>query len=228
MSVSEDRTVQPAPAASAPASGIADPGPLGLAAFALTTFLLSARNAGWMTSTTGNAFLTFALAYGGLAQLLAAMWEFRKGNVVGTTGFGTFGAFWIGIALWVLLVVNPTVAAAVKAPLTLPATVTDINHELAWILLGFAIFTLYATILISQTNTALFTTFLLLFITLVVLVIGQFNAGTAGPLTPTTTIKIGGYIGLITALAAWYTSAAGMAAGIGGPLRLPVGPPLVK
>jgi uncharacterized protein len=227
LSVSEDRTVQPS-APALPLSGIADPAPLGLAAFALTTFLLSARNAGWMTSTTGNAFLTFALAYGGLAQLLAAMWEFRNRNVIGATGFGTFGAFWIGIALWVLLVVNPTVAAAAKAPLTLPATVTDINHELGWILLGFAIFTVYATILISQTNTALFITFFLLLVTLIVLAIGQFNAGTMLPLAPTTTIKIGGYLGVITAAVAWYTSAAGMAAGIGGKIRLPVGPALVK
>jgi uncharacterized protein len=227
LSVSEDRTVQPS-APALPLSGIADPAPLGLAAFALTTFLLSARNAGWMTSTTGNAFLTFALAYGGLAQLLAAMWEFRNRNVIGATGFGTFGAFWIGIALWVLLVVNPTVAAAAKAPLTLPATVTDINHELGWILLGFAIFTVYATILISQTNTALFITFFLLLVTLIVLAIGQFNAGHALPLAPTTTIKIGGYLGVITAAVAWYTSAAGMAAGIGGKIKLPVGPALVK
>jgi succinate-acetate transporter protein len=227
LSVSEDRTVQPS-APALPLSGIADPAPLGLAAFALTTFLLSARNAGWMTSTTGNAFLTFALAYGGLAQLLAAMWEFRNRNVIGATGFGTFGAFWIGIALWVLLVVNPTVAAAAKAPLTLPATVTDINHELGWILLGFAIFTVYATILISQTNTALFITFFLLLVTLVVLAIGQLNAGAMLPLAPTTTIKIGGYLGVITAAVAWYTSAAGMAAGIGGKIRLPVGPALVK
>ena len=225
MSVSEDRTVQPS-APTIPRSGIADPAPLGLAAFALTTFLLSARNAGWMTSTTGNAFLTFALAYGGLAQLLAAMWEFRNRNVIGATGFGTFGAFWIGIALWVLLVVNPAVAAI--RPATLAATVTDINHELGWILLGFGIFTLYATILITQTNTALFTTFLLLFVTLIVLAIGQFNAGAMLPLAPTTTIKIGGYLGVITAAVAWYTSAAGMAAGIGGKIRLPVGPALVK
>ena len=225
MSVSEDRTVQPS-AATIPSSGIADPAPLGLAAFALTTFLLSARNAGWMTSTTGNAFLTFALAYGGLTQLLAAMWEFRNRNVIGATGFGTFGAFWIGIALWVLLVVNPAVAAI--KPATLVVTVTNINHELGWILLGFGIFTLYATILISQTNVALFTTFVLLFVTLIVLAIGQFNAGAMLPLAPTATIKIGGYLGVITAAVAWYTSAAGMAAGIGGKIRLPVGPALVK
>jgi uncharacterized protein len=228
LSVSEDRTVQSTPITLVSVPSIADPGPLGLAAFALTTFLLSARNAGWMTSTTGNAFLTFALAYGGLAQLCAAMWEFRNRNVVGATGFGTFGAFWIGLALWVLLVVNPTVAAAAKVPLTLPATVTHLNHELAWILLGFAIFTLYVVILVTQTNAALFATFFFLFVTLIVLVIGNFNAGSALPLAPTTTIKVGGYLGVITAAVAWYTSAAGMAAGIGGRLRLPVGPALIK
>ncbi len=227
MSVSQDRTVQPAPTTPAPVSGIADPAPLGLAAFALTTFLLSARNAGWMGHATGNAWLPFALAYGGLAQLLAAMWEFRNKNVVGTTGFGTFGAFWIGLGFYILLVVNPAVAAA-KTPLTLLATVTTINHDIGWILLGFGIFTLYATILILQTNTALFITFFLLFVTLIVLCIGNFNAGAALPLAPTTTIKIGGYLGVITALVAWYTSAAGMAAGMGGKLRLPVGPALIK
>src|SRR4249919_3172774 len=85
MSVSEDRTVQPSPTTPAPVSGIADPAPLGLAAFALTTFLLSAKNAGWMTHATGNSWLPFALAYGGLAQLLAAMWGFAKKNVVAAT-----------------------------------------------------------------------------------------------------------------------------------------------
>ena len=224
MSVSEDRTVHPSPTTPAPLSGIADPGPLGLAAFALTTFLLSAKNAGWMTHATGNAWLGFAFAYGGFAQLCAAMWEFRNRNVVGATGFGTFGAFWIGLGLWFLLVVNPAVAAI--RPATAAATVTALNHDLGWILLGFGIFTLYATILISQTNMALFITFLLLFVTLIVLCIGNFNAGAA--LLPTGTIKFGGYLGIVTALVAWYTSAAGMAAGMGGKLRLPVGPALIK
>jgi uncharacterized protein len=229
LSVSEDRTAQstPTPVAITSAPGIADPGPLGLAAFALTTFLLSARNAGWMSHATGNAWLAFALAYGGLAQLLAAMWEFRNRNVVGATGFATFGAFWIGLGFYVLLVVNPAVAAA-KTPAALLATVATINHDIGWILLGFGIFTLYATVLITQTNTALFVTFLLLFITLIVLCIGNFNAGSALPLAPTGTIKFGGYLGIATALAAWYTSAAGMAAGMGGKLRLPVGPALIK
>ncbi len=226
MSVSEDRTVQPTTVSVVSVPGIADPAPLGLAAFALTTFLLSARNAGWMSSTLGDAWLTFALAYGGLAQLLAAMWEFRNKNVVGATGFGTFGAFWIGLALWVLLVVNPAVAAI--KPITLVTTVTSINHELAWILLGFAIFTTYVLILVSQTNMALFLTFFFLWATLIILVIGLFIGGAQLPLAPTTTVKIGGYVGVITAAIAWYTSAAGMAAAMGGKLRFPLGPALIK
>ena len=180
LSVSQDRTVQSTPTTPVPGSGIADPAPLGLAAFALTTFLLSARNAGWMTHTTGDAWLGFALAYGGLAQLLAAMWEFRNKNVVGATGFGTFGAFWVGLGFCILLVVSPAVAA-VKTPLELAATVTAINHDLGWILLGFAVFTTYVLILVTQTNTALFATFLLLWVTFIVLCIGNFNAGAACP-----------------------------------------------
>jgi succinate-acetate transporter protein len=88
LSVSEDRTVQPT-VAPAPVSGIADPAPLGLAAFALTTFLLSTKNAGWTTHATGSAWLGYAFAYGGLGQLLAGMWEFRNRNVFGATAFTT-------------------------------------------------------------------------------------------------------------------------------------------
>jgi hypothetical protein len=225
LSVSEDRTVQPA-TVPAPVSGIADPAPLGLAAFALTTVLLSAKNAGWMTHATGSAWLGFAFAYGGLAQFSAGMWEFRRGNTFGATAFGTYGTFWIGLALWVELVVNPAVAAIAKAPATAAATVASLNHDLGWITLAFAIVTLYLMVLTTQVNVAIFAVFLGLFVTLVILAIGNFDAGSA--LLPTGTIKIGGYLGLITALVAFYASAAGVAAGMGGRLLFPVGKPLVK
>jgi succinate-acetate transporter protein len=224
LSVSEDRTVQPSPATAAPASGIADPAPLGLAAFALTTFLLSAKNADWMTHATGNAWLAYAFAYGGLAQLLAGMWEFRNRNVFGATAFGTYGSFWIGLFLWVRFVVDPAVAAA--RPATLAATVSALNHDLAWILLAFAIFNTYMLIMSAQVNLAVFGVFLTLEITEIILCIGNFNAGAA--LLPTTTIKIGGYVGLLTALVAWYASAAGVSNGVAGRLRFPVGRPLIS
>jgi succinate-acetate transporter protein len=225
LSVSEDRTVQPA-TVPAPVSSIADPAPLGLAAFALTTLLLSAKNAGWMTHATGSAWLGFAFAYGGLSQLLAGMWEFRRGNTFGATAFGTYGTFWIGLALWVELVANPAVAAIAKAPSTAAATVASLNHDLGWITLAFAIVSLYLWILTTQVNLAIFIVFLGLVVTLVVLAIGNFDAGSA--LLPTGTIKIGGYLGLVTALFAFYASAAGVAAGMGGKLQFPVGKPFIS
>jgi len=223
LSVSEDSTVQPT-TVPAPVSSIADPAPLGLAAFALTTFLLSAKNAGWMTHATGSSWLGFAFAYGGLAQFAAGMWEFRRGNTFGATAFGTFGTFWIGLALWVELVANPAVAAI--RPATAAATVASLNHDLGWITLAFAIVTIYLLILTSQVNLVIFLVFLGLFVTLVVLAIGNFDAGSA--LLPTGTIKVGGYIGLVTALLAFYASAAGVAAGMGGKLQFPVGKALIS
>jgi uncharacterized protein len=98
VSVSEDRALQ-ARAITVPPSGVADPAPLGLAAFAATTFPLSADNAGWMHSASGLVFLGYAFGYGGVVQLLAGMWEFRNRNVFGATAFSTYGGFWIGIGL---------------------------------------------------------------------------------------------------------------------------------
>ena len=98
MSTTDDAPAAVAPAA--PVSLIADPAPLGLAAFALTTFLLSAINAGWAKTATGFDWWGYAIAYGGLCQLLAGMWEFRNKNVFGATAFSTYGGFWIGVGLW--------------------------------------------------------------------------------------------------------------------------------
>ena len=208
MSVSEDREATPAVQPAAAAAPVADPAPLGLAAFALTTFLLSAANANWMGAATGNAWLGYALAYGGAIQLLAGMWEFRNKNVFGATAFSTYGGFWIGLFLWVQFV----------APGAKSASAAD--HDLGWILLAFAIFNTYMLIMSAQLNKAVFAVFLTLEITEIVLFIGNFAGNT-------TVVHIGGYIGVITALTAWYTSAAGVAAGLNGKLRLPVGTPLI-
>jgi uncharacterized protein len=227
LSVSEDQAVQPS-ATAAPASGIADPAPLGLAAFALTTFLLSAKNANWMTHATGSAWLGYAFAYGGLAQLLAGMWEFRNRNVFGSTAFGTYGAFWIGLGLYIQLVVNPAVAAIkpTTPPAVVAATVASINHDLGWILLAFFIFNTYMLILSTQINMSVFLVFLTLGITELILAIGNFELGhsaTSG------IIQFGGYVGLVTALVAWYTSFALVSRGMAGSkIQLPVGAALVK
>src|SRR5262249_91886 len=130
-------------------TGIANPAPLGLAAFALTTFLLSAVNAHWATSSSGDDWLGYALAYGGAAQLLAGMWEFRNNNVFGATAFSTYGGFWIGLGLWALLV----------APHAAPSA---IGKDLGWILLAFAIFNTYMMIFSTQVNMSVFLVFLTL------------------------------------------------------------------
>src|SRR5690348_4578127 len=126
----------------APFTPVADPAPLGLAAFALTTFLLSGHNASFIPD---GIWVGVALFYGGLAQLLAGMWEFRNRNVFGATAFSTYGGFWLGLGLWVQLVANPAVAAI--RPATAAATVASLNHDIAWILLVFAIFNTYMLIL---------------------------------------------------------------------------------
>jgi uncharacterized protein len=195
----ETRTIMSAPAA--------DPAPLGLAAFALTTFLLSASNAGWMTSATGSAWLGYAFAYGGLGQLLAGMWEFRNRNVFGATAFSTYGGFWIGLGLWVLLVA--------------PTAGTKAGKDIAWILLAFAIFNTYMLFWSSMVNAAVFAVFLTLEATEVILFIGNFAGNTS-------IVKFGGYVGILTALCAWYTSAAGVGNGVSGRIILPVGQPFWK
>jgi succinate-acetate transporter protein len=201
LSVTEDRTS--APVMMAP---VADPAPLGLGAFALTTFLLSAKNAGWMNSATGDAWLGYAFAYGGLCQLLAGMWEFRNRNVFGATAFSTYGGFWIGLALWALLVA-PGASSATAA-----------GHDIGWILLAFAIFNTYMLLWSTQVNMAVFGVFLTLELTEIILFIGSF-ANSSG------TVKLGGYIGVLTALVAWYTSAAGVINGMRATPFLPVGKP---
>jgi uncharacterized protein len=195
-------TTDEAPAVVAQGTGIADPAPLGLAAFALTTFLLSAVNAGWAKNTSGADWLGYALAYGGLIQLLAGMWEFRNRNVFGATAFSTYGGFWIGLGLWAVLAHAP---AGTK--------------DVGWILLAFAIFNTYMMIFASQLTMAVFLVFLTLELTEIFLFIGILG-GSSGMVTA------GGVIGIITAFVAWYTSAAGVINGMKGKIVLPVGGPL--
>jgi uncharacterized protein len=201
LSITDDRPA-------APALAVADPAPLGLAAFALTTFLLSAANAKLTRgATSGNEWIGYGFAYGGLAQLLAGMWEFRNRNVFGATAFSTYGSFWIGLALYFRLV------AESAGP--------GVLNDLGWILLAFAIFNTYMLVMSAQVTVAVFLVFLTLEVTEILLFIGFFSDNA-------NILKIGGYVGILTALVAWYASAAGVANGMGGRIRLPVGAPLVR
>ncbi|MFI1916535.1 acetate uptake transporter [Nocardia sp. NPDC020380] len=204
MTVTEDKPIIAPPAA--------DAAPLGLAAFGLTTFLLSAKNANWTQGT--DAWLGYAYAYGGLGQLLAGMWEFRNRNVFAATAFSTYGCFWIGLGLYIQLAAPHATSAA------------QTHNDLAWILLAFAIFNTYMMFFATQVNAAVFAVFLTLEATEILLFAGNFAAGNAA--TPTTLIKIGGYVGVVTAAAAFYASAAGVINGQHGRQILPVGSPFFQ
>lgn len=210
MAVLAEESARPTVVESVPA---ADPAPLGLAAFALTTFMLSGHNA---TFIPDIAWLGLAFFYGGLAQMLAGMWEFRNRNVFGATAFSTYGGFWMALGLFVTLVlVSKTVAAAVAGP--------NLLNGLAWFLLAFAIFNFYMLLWSTRVNVAIFGVFLTLQITEILLCIGFFREahGQSAWIT-----HAGGWAGIVTAAVAWYASAAGVVNGMSAKPVLPVGAPL--
>ena len=196
------------------ATPAADPAPLGLAGFALTTFLLSGHNASWIPDLI---WVGPAIFYGGLAQLLAGMWEFRNRNVFGATAFSTYGGFWMGLGLFIILGVNGKFFGGFAGG--------DLTNALAWYLFAFAIFNTYMLIGSMRVNMAVFLVFLFLEITEIVLVIGFFNLSHGGT---EWWLHFGGWCGIATAAMAWYTSAAGVMNGTAGRKVFPVGSPMVS
>jgi uncharacterized protein len=185
-------------------SPLADPGPLGLAAFALTTFVLSMFNAGLVSKGGEPVVVGIALAYGGLAQVLAGMWEFRTGNTFGAVAFTSYGAFWL--SFWAL---NQFYVAKIPE--------ADAGHAVGLYLIAWGIFTGYMFIASLRTTAAISLVFVLL--TLTYLALGIGNAGGTTGIT-----KLGGWLGLATALAAWYASFAGVTNATFGRAVLPVRP----
>ena len=164
----------------------ADPAPLGLAGFAMTTFVLSMFNAQLVSSAGEPVVLGLALAYGGLAQLLAGMWEFRNSNTFGALAFSSYGAFWLSFAALV----------AIFAP---QIPLADAPHAVGLYLWAWAIFTAYMFVASLRTTAAVALVLGLLTATYILLAAGNTGGNTD-------VIKWGGYIGLATAVAAWYAS----------------------
>jgi uncharacterized protein len=181
----------------AAAPAVANPAPLGLAAFALTTFVLSAANAGWYTGA--DAVIGLAFFYGGLGQILAGAWEFRNGNTFAGAAFSSYGGFWLAFG-WALQ-----------------------NHQLSsatgvgYYLIAWGIFTFLWFLGTLRTNLALMSVFFFLTLTFFALGIGPLGGGA-------TWGQIGGYLGVITAILAWYTAASGMLASTKSPIQLPTFP----
>lgn len=178
-----------APAPPAAVHRVADPAPLGLAAFAMTTFALSIGNTN-VWGPGADSALALALVYGGGVQLLAGMWEFTRKNTFGALAFSSYGAFWIAYYVFVKFVA-PGVPAA-DAPIAVGV-----------FLLGWTIFTAYMTVPSMRVSVAVAVVFVLLTITFVLLTVGAFESLSGWT-------KAGGWLGVATAAAAWYTSFAGV------------------
>jgi uncharacterized protein len=163
----------------------ADPGPLGLAGFAMTTFVLSMFNANLVDSKGTPVVLGLALAYGGIVQILAGLWEFRTGNTFGAVAFCSFGAFWI--SFWAL---NVFYAKQITG---------NVGHAVGLYLWSWAIFTAYMTVAALRVSGAVLLVFALLTATFILLAIGASGAHE-------TVTHWGGYLGIATAAAAWYAS----------------------
>ena len=184
-------------------SSIADPGPLGLAAFALTTFVLSMSNANLIPKELCTVFVPLAIFYGGLAQVLAGMWEFKKNNTFGAVAFTTYGSFWLGLSTTVILETLKILNFGASG-----------HTAIGLYLIGFTIFNTYMWIGTFRLNNALVAVFTFLEITFILLDLAEFGMISS---------VSGGIFGLVTAACAWYASAAGIINPLYGRTILPIG-----
>ncbi|MCU1490380.1 MAG: hypothetical protein JWM85_1785 [Acidimicrobiaceae bacterium] len=201
-------TRRTAPVLTTVTSPVADPAPLGLAGFAMTTVLLSLVNSGVIGASAANAVLPLALVYGGAAQLLAGMWEFRNRNTFGALAFTSYGAFWISFYVlerWWLTGLAPAAA----------------DDAVGFFLLLWAVFTLYMIMASLGTNIVVVLVFTCLTITFALLAIGVLG-GQHGSYHQV--YEAGGYAGLVTGAFAWYGSFAGVTNATWERVVLPLGP----
>lgn len=168
---------------------VADPAPLGLAAFAMTTLALSLGNAK-VWPAAGTTALALALVYGGFGQLLAGMWEFARKNTFGAIAFTSYGSFWISYYVF----------GHFLAPSLTPA---EASQAAGVFLLGWTILTFYLLIASLRVSVAVVGVFLALDVAFIFLTIGAFNSSV-------NMTKIGGWVGIVTAAIAFYASAAGV------------------
>jgi len=166
--------------------------PLAAAGFAFTTLLLSLVNTQILPKSTEVLVLSMALTFGGLAQFVAGMWAFKRGNTFAATAFTSYGAFWLSFYLLVVVFI-PLVPKTAGA--------SDVPNFVGWYLLAWGIFTAYMFIASLAGARAVQLVFVLLAITFVVLAIGNFAAPNGAGI-----VQFGGYIGLATAAAAIYAS----------------------
>ena len=189
----------------------ANPGPLGLAGFGLTTVVLSCVNAGILSPDAVAAVVPLAFAYGGVAQLIAGVLEFKAGNTFGMVAFTSYGLFW-----WWFAFMKWTVGAGwLKAPPSSAVAVT---------LLMWGVFTFLLWIVAFRLSKGVWSIFLLLWITFFFLASGDFgyfigslNCG-----------KIGGYFGLLTGIDALLVAFIEVFNATAGRAAISLGKPFIR
>ncbi|HVB34694.1 MAG TPA: acetate uptake transporter [Patescibacteria group bacterium] len=187
---------------------VANPAPLGLAGFGLTTVVLSAINAGLLKPDAIPVVVPLAFAFGGLGQLFAGYLEYLNGNTFGLVAFTSYGAFW----WWYAFLVWTIGAGWIKAPS---------EAAIGVCLLMWGVFTLYMWIATFRTNFTLWSIFLLLWITFFLLAGGDLGMGAGW-------VKLGGWFGLVTGVDALYLSFAEVTNATFGRIVIGVGGPIVK
>jgi len=186
----------------APKKGIANPAPLGLSAFALTTFILSLINLNTRNVAEPNLVVAAAYGYGGLVQLLAGMWEMAVGNTFGATALSSYGGFWISFAI----VLTPWFSIVTDLGGTTGAAFLD---SFGFFLMGWFIFTFLLLLCTLKSTVAFFSLFFTLDLTFLCLGIGYLDRVDGAPRSGA--IKAGGVFGILAAFLAWYNAFAGIA-----------------
>ncbi len=183
-------------AQAAPVHKFANPAPLGLSAFSLTTFVLSLINAQVRGVADNHVVVGLAFFYGGLVQLLAGMWEMAVQNTFGATALSSYGAFWMA---W---------GAIQTDAFGITAAYGDDKHELknavAFFLCGWFIFTFMLVLCTLKSTVSFCALFVMLDLTFLFLMIGDFTEKVI-------ITKVGGYFGIVTAFIGWYNAYAGIA-----------------
>jgi len=189
----------------APNKKFANPAPLGLSAFALTTFVLSLIQMGAKDLTEPNLVVAAAFGYGGLVQLLAGMWEMAVGNTFGATALSSYGGFWISFAI----ILTPGGFEIVSTLESSPGGVPEFLNSFGIFLMGWFIFT-FLLLLCTLKSTVMF--FLLFFwLDMAFLLLGIGYLQNDGKEPKKACIQAGGAFACLSAFWAWYNAFAGMA-----------------
>jgi len=187
----------------APKKNLGNPAPLGLSAFALTTFILSLINLKTKNVAAPNLVLAAAYGYGGLVQLLAGMWEMAVGNTFGATALSSYGGFWISFAI-ILTPGGFEIATSLGGESS-----TNFLYSFGFYLMGWFIFTFLLVLCTLRSTVMFFLLFFTLDLAFLCLGIGYLDLDNGAPRVGA--IKAGGVFGLLAAFLAWYNAFAGIA-----------------